>query len=193
MVGIGRKKSDHNYNILNRVNKKYFNINDTIINYIKEIEIANNINYDNTVFIWARKTDKDTEIPVPDAKKYIELYESLSLGDKEVILQTDDPRVIEDFQQFNFKFKVLNEIPLAKNVECGFHRKLCDVSDNAFYDMYNMTKKYYLQRILALVHVASKCNTLIVYPGNLATYIPIIRGNWDNVYSFYDNSNLIEN
>lgn len=191
MIGIGRTKSHMNFKIFKKVYDKYFNLSDTVNQFIKEIEDQHISDYSNTVLIWARKTDKDLEIPVPEVDDYIKLIDKLNLRDKDIILQTDDIRVYNEFMSQGLKCRCLDEIPFAKDTDAGFHRKLCDVTDNKFYEMYGMTKKYYLQRILALVHVASKCNTLLIYPGNLATYIPLIRGNWDNVYSFQDKNNLI--
>lgn len=190
-IGIGRAKSHLNFNILKRIYDKYFILSDTVKEFVKEIEDKHISDYSNTVLIWARKTDKDLEILVPDVADYVKLVDKLNLRGKDIILQTDDLRVYNDFESQGLKCRTLDEIPYAKDNDNGFHRKLCNISDEEFLNDYNMTKKYYLQRILALVHVASKCDTLIIYPGNLSTYIPLIRGNWNNVYSYEDKHNLI--
>lgn len=193
MMGLGRKKSDINFKILNKVLKKYFNLNDIVKEFIKDIEKKHNINYEKTLFIWARKTDKYLDNDVPEVDTYINLIKSFDLKDYEIIVQTDDLRVYNEFKEKGLKFKTLDEIPYAKDVNNGFHTRLCDINDEKFYEIYNMSKVYYLQRIIALVHVASKCDKIIIYPGNLRSYIPIIRGNWYNVYSFNNKNDLIDN
>jgi hypothetical protein len=85
---------------------------------------------------------------------------------------------------------MINELPFSDDSK-GFHVNLNSVSDDIFYNKYKMTKVKYLQKLLSLVIIASKCKHVIIYPGNLATVIPIIRGNFDNVYSFFDTENLI--
>lgn len=191
LLGIGRTKLDLNFNILNRVYNKYFALSDEVNQHIKEIESKHIKDYSNTLLIWARKTDKVAEVIVPDVEDYINLINRLNLKHKDIILQTDDISVYNDFMSKGLECKVLNELPYSNDNTLGFHNHLSSITNDVFFKKYNMSKKYYLQRILALVHVASKCNTLIIYPGNLATYIPIIRGNWNNVYSYKDKYNLI--
>jgi hypothetical protein len=191
MVGIGREKKHLNFKILDKVKNKYFLLSDTVKEFIKEIEIKHNIDYSNAVFVWARKTDKVDELPTPDVDNYIKIINDLNLRDRDIILQTDDITVYNEFIEKGLKFRTLNEIPYAIDNIKGFHAKLNKVTDDDFFKIYNMTKKYYLQRILALVNIASKCDTLLIYPGNLATYIPLIRGNWNNVYSFEYKNNLM--
>ena len=189
-LGIGRQKCHLNFTILNRIIQSYFQLNDNILKIIKEIKEINLIDYENTVFIWARKTDKIVEIFVPEAERYIELYNSLHLN-KRVIIQSDDITVYNDFNKLGFDYDNLNVIPVSNNNN-GFHVNLNTISDDTFYEMYKMTKLNYLQKLLALMWIASKCHTVIIYPGNLCTLIPIIRGNWNNVHSFINNNNTME-
>lgn len=185
-LGLGMCKCNL-FNIFDSLNDSYFQINDTVKSIMEDIKTVYNIDYENTVFIWARKTDKITEISIPDVEDYIKLYKSLSI-DKRVIIQTDDPDVYDEFIEKGYE--CLNYIPLSSKNR-GFHIQLRNINDDDFNKLYNITKTQYLQRLLALVNVASKCNTVIIYPGCLSTYIPIIRGNWNNVYSFKNKNELI--
>jgi hypothetical protein len=191
-LGIGRRKSDINFNILNIINKKFFNpskyVQDIIYNIVKQ----NNINYKNTVFIWARKTDKINEVSIPTVDTYINTLKSLNINNMNVIVQSDDISVYEEFNFNKFEYINLNILPLSNNNNLGFHNNLCRMTDREYLELYKHTKIEYLQRLLALIHIASKCEIIILYPGNLTTYIPIIRQNWENVYSFIDNTQILK-
>jgi hypothetical protein len=187
---LGREKHHINFDISKRVIKKYFSLSDDTKKVYYDILEKNNIDFDNTVFIWARKTDKIVENEVPSVDNYLRVLYKNNLEKNKIILQTDDIEVFNEFKN-KISIKMINELPFSDDSK-GFHVKLNSVSNDIFYDKYKMTKVEYLQKLLSLVIIASKCKHVIIYPGNLATVIPIIRGNFDDVYSFFDTENLIK-
>jgi hypothetical protein len=107
-----------------------------------------------------------------------------------IILQTDDIAIYDEFNN-KINCKILNEVPFSDDSK-GFHVNLNLINNDTFYSKYNMSKIEYLQKMISLVIIASKCKHVIIYPGNLSTVIPIIRGNFYNVYNFSDNKNLMD-
>ncbi len=188
-LGLGREKSHINFEITNRIIKKYFLLSDSTRNIYNGILKKYNIDFDNTVFIWARKTDKIVETHVPPVDSYLKILYENKLENKKIILQTDDITVFDEFKN-KITFNILDELPFSDDSK-GFHVKLNEVSDTTFYDKYNMSKVEYLQRLISLVIIASKCKYAIIYPGNLAMVVPMIRGNFHNIFSFFDNQRLI--
>lgn len=188
-LGLGREKSHVAFKILVRLIKKYYTISDSTKKIHKEILNKYNIDFDNTVFIWARKTDKPVETNVPTVDRYIKVLKENNLLNFNIILQTDDIKVFDEFNE-KIKFKCLSELPFSEN-EKGFHVDLNFMSNDNFKTKYNMSKTEYLQKLISLVIIASKCKYSVIYPGNLATVIPLVKGTFDNVFSFANSENLM--
>lgn len=188
-LGLGREKDHINFDICKRIINKYFLLSDDTKTIIKGIIKKNKIDYNNTVFIWARKTDKIVENDVPTVDRYVDLLKEKNLLNHNIILQTDDISVYNEFNE-KISCKILNEVPFSDDSK-GFHVKLNLIDDEFFYSKYDMSKVEYLQKMISLVIIASKCKHVVIYPGNLSTVIPIVRGNFNNVYSFSNNINLI--
>jgi hypothetical protein len=190
-LGLGRKKLDVNFKILDRIIKKYFTPSDTCNQIIDNIILKHNINLNNTVFIWARKTDKVFEVDIPTPETYVNILKENNLIDKDIILQTDDFSVLNEFKSLGLKFKTLNELPYSYTNN-GFHVGMSKTNDDEFIKEFNMTKVEYLQKLLSLSKIASMCEYSIVYPGCLSTLIPIFKNNFNNQFSFINKTLLIE-
>ena len=188
-LGLGRAKSHVSFKILSRVIKKYYTLSDNTKKIHKEILNKYDINFDKTVFIWARKTDKPVEVSVPDVDKYIKILKENNLLGYDIILQTDDTSVFDEFSN-KIKFNYMEELPFSENSK-GFHVDLNFMMNEDFKKKYSMSKTEYLQKLISLVIIASKCKYSIIYPGNLATVIPMVKGSFDNVFSFVDGENLM--
>lgn len=190
-LGLGRRKSEVNFNILNRILHKFFNLSDECYKIYNSIIKDNNIDFSNTVFVWARKTDKIYETNLPNAEKYKSILVENNLLNKDIILQTDDISVLEEFNKLNIKFRTLNEIPYSESNE-GFHVKMSiKYDDDVFERRYNMSKTIYLQKLLSLSKIASMCEYSVVYPGCLTTFIPILKNGFTNQFSFNTNNTLM--
>jgi hypothetical protein len=188
-LGLGRAKNHVSFGILRRIIKKYYTISDSTKKIHKEILNKYNFDFDNTVFIWARKTDKPVETDVPTVDRYIQVIEENNLLNYNIILQTDDISVSNEFND-KIKFNCLTELPFSENSK-GFHVDLNFMLNKDFETKYNMSKIEYLQKLISLVIIASKCKYSIIYPGNLATVIPLVKGNFNNIFSFADSKNLM--
>lgn len=189
-LGIGRNKWHFDWDIINRLLEKYYVVSDEVKHIFNQIQANHNIDFENTVFIWARKTDKVWETKIPSAKAYKDVLEKHNLMSKRILLQTDDLTVVKDFQTEQVCIETLEEIPYA-DPNLAFHQRLGQrLTSEQFVSKYGLGKIDYLQRLIALMLIASKCNTCILYPGSLSTIIPIFRGSFDNCYSFIDDTNL---
>lgn len=189
-LGLGRQKSHVVFKILERLIKKYYELSDSTKTIHQNILNKYNIDFDKTVFIWARKTDKPVETSVPPVDRYIEILKDNNLLNHNIIIQTDDAEVFEEFKS-KINFSYLIELPFSETSK-GFHVDLNFMDNETFNSKYNMTKTEYLQKLISLVIIASKCKYSVIYPGNLATVIPLVKGSFDNIFSFRDNQNLIQ-
>ena len=189
-LGIGRRKQDINFNIINSVLDRYYNLSDECEKMLNDMIEKHDLDFENTTFIWARKTDKISESDIPTADDYFRVLKENNLLDKKIILQTDDVTVLDDFNNLGVNFTTLNELPYSPTND-GFHIRLHRISDFIFRRTFGISKVEYLQRLLCLVKLASRFKNVLIYPGNLTTVIPIFRGNFNNTYSFVDTINLL--
>jgi hypothetical protein len=188
--GLGIDDVKHlNFNITNQVIDKFFTPKESIVSYYNNLMHSNNIDINNTVFVWARSTDKSGESRIPDTSAYIGILNTLNLDGKEILIQTDDYRVLNDFKSSNLKFKTIPQIPMSNNL-IGFHNELKDIRDDKFISTYNITKQEYLIQMYCLSLIGRDSYKTILYPGNPTTYIPIIKKSFDNCYLFKDNAQL---
>ena len=188
--GLGIDDVKHlNFNITNQVIDKFFTPKESIISYYNNLLSSNNIDINNTVFVWARSTDKSGESRIPDTSAYMGILNTLNLEGKEILIQTDDYRVLNDFKNSNLNFKTISQIPMSNNL-VGFHNELKDIRDDKFISTYNITKQEYLIQMYCLSLIGRDSYKTILYPGNPTTYIPIIKKSFDNCYLFKDNAQL---
>ena len=78
--GLGIDDVKHlNFNITNQVIDKFFTTKESIVSYYNNLMYSNNIDINNTVFVWARSTDKSGESRIPDTSAYIGILNTLNL------------------------------------------------------------------------------------------------------------------
>jgi hypothetical protein len=190
-LGIGRRIDDVNFKIINKLMDKYFTFSDECNSILNDIINKHNINFSNTVFLWARKTDKIFETKLPEVETYLKLIKDHNLNNFDIILQTDDINVLNEFKSLNLKFRTLEEIPYSFD-NSGFHQNLnLKHSNDSFKDVYNISKIEYLQKLICLAKISSMCEYSITYPGCLSTFIPILKGSFTNKLSFKNEKDLI--
>jgi len=166
-----------------KIYTKYFSPNSDVLFQYKNIIEKNNINFQKTAFIWARKTDKINEIKIPSAYEYYEPIKNNDTIDC-ILVQTDDITVVNEFISIkDSRIKILNDIPLSDG-QSGFHERLYSITNELFIEKYNISKICYLQKIFAMVNIASECEYVVCYPGNLTTMIPLIRKSFHNCILF---------
>lgn len=186
--GLGDNSEGFNFNVTSQIIDKFFQPNQTVSEYYNRLLRSNRIFPDNTVFVWARRTDKVYETQIPPVQAYIDVLMSKDLRNKEVVVQTDDKAVLRQFSQ-KIKFKYIKEIPQAKRTE-GFHIQMCQLDDERVKHMYGITKMEHLYQMLSISLLAKNSKEVILYPGNPTTYIPMIRGSFDNCYLFKNKKKL---
>jgi len=186
--GLGNVKS-LNFNITNQIINKFFTPNKMVLDYYDNLIKSNNIDLNNTIFVWARSTDKSGESRLPGVFAYLSVIRSIEPSDKEVLLQTDDIRVFKDFSSSKIKIKTIPEIPISEKIT-GFHNEMNKMSDDKFKTLYNITKHEYFLQMYCLSLIAKNAYKTILYPGNPTTYIPMLKGSFDNCYLFKDDNHL---
>jgi hypothetical protein len=187
--GLGSNVKLLNFNITNQIINKFFTPNKTVLDYYDNLIKSNNIDLDNTIFVWARSTDKSGEARIPGIFAYLSVIRSIQPSDKEVLLQTDDIRVFKDFSSSKIKIKTIPEIPISDKLR-GFHNEMNEMSDDKFKTLYNITKHEYFLQMYCLSLIAKNAYKTILYPGNPTTYIPMLKGSFDNCYLFKDDNHL---
>ena len=134
------------------------------------------IDYDNTVTLWYRGTDKFTELAlippryyVAEAQRLIRTHPKLR-----VLIQTDQEQIrdilINELGESAF---YLNELPVSKSLT-GIHAVPSEER--------GLTNFEFGTALLAVVQIASKCKYLITHTGNVGLWIYLYRGNAMNTY-----------
>lgn len=196
MCGLGLKnwtqvastKENFNLEITNRIISKFFTPNEIVINMYKTMLKTKNIEDNNYIFVWARRTDKVEEVSIPNAKRYVEVLESNQLLEERIFIQTDDPTMVQEFHDLNLNFERFEQIPLAKGF--SFHRLISRTNDEDFMNDFNITKEEYMAQMLCVVLLASNAKKCIIYPGCATTVVPMYKNSFDNCILFKDNLNL---
>jgi hypothetical protein len=190
-LGLGRDQTHLILDLYNNIFNTYFNYNQHIHDIANNIILKNNISYDNSVFIWARGTDKITETSIPKIEKYLKILKDKNLLKHNIFVQTDDAGIAQNFKDYNISnLHILYEIPFS-NSDKGFHNNLNNISDHLFLETYNIDKITYIKTLLALTIIASRCKYYISYPGNLSTVIPIIKNTFNNCFCFKNDTDLL--
>jgi len=176
--------------ILSKIYNQYYTITDEILYKIHSLRQS--INCEDSIFVWARRTDKISENTIPSTERYLEeIYKCNTRGF--IYIQTDDINVAQEFLKINDpRIVVLQILPMVDGTTNSFHTRLYSMSSDTFEAEYKMSKCEYLQTWLALTHIAAKCKYYVGYPGNLTTLIPIMRGSFDECILFHDATRLVE-
>jgi len=188
-LGLGREKSHIVLSLYNNICNTYFQYNN-ISDLVNNIVAKYSINYENTVFIWARKTDKTHELAMPMLETYNNILWKNNLLDHTILLQTDDSSIVEMATNQYKHIKVLYEMPFSQGNK-GFHNHLSHILDETFVNTHGYDKMTYLKKMLAMTVVASRCKHFVCYPGNLTTFIPILKNTFDNCFCFKNSKELL--
>ena len=65
-----------------------------------------------------------------------------------------------------------------------------DLDEHVFENLYGISKKEYVVQMYCLSLFCKNCYKTILYPGNPTTYIPILKGSFENCYLFKNNVQL---
>lgn len=187
--GLGDDVKLLNFKITNKIINKFFSPSKLVLEYYDNLIKSNNIDLNNTIFVWARSTDKGGETKLPSIEAYLRVINPINSPEKEILLQTDDYRVLNDFKGCNLNLKIIKEIPISNTLR-GFHIEMCEISDDTFKSKYKISKDEYLMQMYCLSLIAKNSYKSILYPGNPTTYVPMIKGSLENCYLFKDDNHL---
>jgi hypothetical protein len=187
--GLGEDVKLLNFKITNKIINKFFNPSKLVLECYNKLIESNNIDLNNTIFVWARSTDKSGETKIPSVEKYLKIINSINSSNKEILLQTDDYRVLSDFKGCNLNLKTIKEIPISQTLK-GFHIEMSEIGNDHFISKYKITKDEYLLQMYCLSLIAKNSYKSILYPGNPTTYVPMIKGSFDDCYLFKDDNEL---
>jgi hypothetical protein len=187
--GLGDDVKLLNFKITNKIINKFFNPSKLVLECYDKIIESNNIDLNNTIFVWARSTDKCGETRIPSVEEYLKIINSINSSNKEILLQTDDYRVLNNFKGCNLNLKTIKEIPTSETLR-GFHIEMSEIGNEAFRSKYKITKDEYLLQMYCLSLIAKNSYKSILYPGNPTTYVPMIKGSFDDCYLFKDDNEL---
>jgi hypothetical protein len=187
--GLGDDVKLLNFKITNKVINKFFNPSKLVLECYDKIIESNNIDLNNTIFVWARSTDKCGETRIPSVEEYLKIINSINSSNKEILLQTDDYRVLNNFKGYNLNLKTIKEIPTSETLR-GFHIEMSEIGNEDFRSKYKITKDEYLLQMYCLSLIAKNSYKSILYPGNPTTYVPMIKGSFDDCYLFKDDNEL---
>lgn len=188
VFGLSHEITKLDLEITNQIIEKFFLPNKKIKQMLNSVVEEKNLDLTNTVFIWARKTDKVQETRIPSVDDYLEILNTHGLTNKKLIIQTDDYSVLKEFESKNIEFSYLDKIPFSMDSR-AFHGRLDQISDEMFYNKYQITKIEYISWMVVSSLIAKKCNYCVVYPGNPTTFIPMIKNTYENCFLFKDNKN----
>ena len=189
--GLTWNIQDLNLNITNKIFQKFFQPNEDILVLYEKVLKDKKIDLGNTLFIWARKTDKINETRIPETLEYLRVINENDLFDKNVILQTDDITVFEDFKKQGLNFDYLEIIPLSTDGS-AFHGRLDMVSDESFKEKHSISKLEYIKLMFVTSIICKNSHSCIIYPGNPTTYIPMIRNSFKNCFLFKNNESYLK-
>jgi len=164
VYGLGNKRDDIDLDLMKIIFDAYFNMTDLVIDRANQIIKKYNINLSNFNFVLWRKTDKTTEIE--DYPKLSEALELLNGDFSNLIAQTDDLVIYEEFKKYK-------NIIILK--ELGF----CSNNNGLHHEIYHNPNKFdeheHLLNLFAIIYIASKSNMFIGYPGNLSLIVSILK------------------
>lgn len=152
----------------------YFNFSDAVVAMSEQIMKQHEIDPAATTFVWARKTDKVTECTMPSAAEYKLLLNMHRGNTTDVIVQTDDATILDDFTREGIAYRYMDVMPLSSGAT-GFHHTDGCLSEKDFQKKFSMSKVEYNVRFMAMIRIASLCKVAIIAPGNLQCLIPMMR------------------
>jgi hypothetical protein len=142
-----------------------------VLERYSEIQEKNGIDFQNTVFVYFRGTDKRTELDGADVQEYLDQLNPIleTNPNLKVILQTDDLQFGQAFQsQFQGSLAVLNELPLIAGID-GFHNVVSENKFNSSIDFF------------AIILLMSQCKHLLLNTSNVSFWATLYRGHADGV------------
>lgn len=170
-----KKYSELDYESILPLIKKYFSPSIEVNNIINKIQKKYNIDYDNTIAVYYRGTDKYNETKLPSFDEfYKQIIEIVNINKNiKILLQTDSFKFMHYINNKKLKNIIIIEENKISNTNKGIHKE--QSFDTNYYDMFNF---------LATILIISKCKYIILNSGNCSIWINFYRGNNKNVFQY---------
>jgi hypothetical protein len=155
--------------------KKYFSPSDKILTIVECIKTKYNIDYNNTIAVYYRGTDKYTETQLASFDIfYTKIKELNDLHvDKKILIQTDTSQFIDYIHTKKLKNIVIIKENSTSYTNKGIHNEKTRVEN--YHDMLILFSTFI---------VLSKCNYIICSSGNCSIWMMFYRENSKNVFQF---------
>lgn len=165
---------------------RFFHLATSIAGIEQDLSAKYRIDYENTLAVCYRGTDKKEEVKLANPYQLIHLTERLLKENPKlrVWIQTEQRQMCEQFlSYFGERCFVVHELPVqAGNVPMENILPFDGVKPNRF---------EFGQILLAVTHMLSQCGWVVNHTGNKACWIWLFRGNADRMWQFDRRGELV--
>jgi hypothetical protein len=157
---------------------KYFSPSCKIKEIVNDLEKKYNINYENTVSLYYRGTDKKTETNLASfGEFYNQLIKIVNINKNiKILIQTDTQQFIDYINTKNLKNIIIIEENKSSCSDKGIH------NENTTDDNYD-----HILNFLSTVLIISRCKYIICSSGNCSIWMMLYRGHGKNIIQFLNN------
>lgn len=153
----------------------YFSPSDRVLSIIDKFIDKYSFNFENTICVCFRGTDKSTEVAPATAQEYLDAVNAIlkNYPDMRVWIQTDQYQ-FRSFMELNLPGRVfyIDEMPVT-DTQTVIHSLLKEGERINF-----------AVNLLAVTVLMSKCSKLITHTGNVAYWSILYRGSFNDVVQF---------
>ncbi|MDO8641776.1 MAG: hypothetical protein Q7R33_09615 [Nitrosarchaeum sp.] len=162
-----------NFSDLETIRDTYFYFSDDVQNRRRAFIEKYNINFERTIAILYRGTDKILEVPKIDPKYYVSCLSGIKdIASYKILLQTDQQQILEYFEkQFKNQLVHIEEMPITKTMQV-IHN-LSETEKGL--SNYELGMNY-----LAAISILSKCKYVVFDTNNAGLWVCILRGSLQN-------------
>ena len=155
--------------------KKYFSPSKQILNNVEAIKNKYQIEYDNTIAVYYRGTDKCSETIIADFDSFYNKIKVISnlYPNKKIIIQTDTAQFIDYINAKNLKNIIIFNENSTSYSSKGIHIEKTPQENGQ--DMI---------KLFSIFLILSKCNYIICGSGNVSIWMMFYRENSKNVHQF---------
>jgi hypothetical protein len=162
---------DLRFDKLNPYVQNYFAPSDTVIRKQEELVRNYKIDFENTIGLWYRGTDKWIEVPTISPDYYIRVARRLLAENHNLrlLVQTDQEQARDRFlKEFKERAFYISEMPVTKSLaSLGV-----DHGEASNFD--------FGTTLLAVANIIAKCRYLITHTGNVSLWLCLFRGTAEN-------------
>jgi hypothetical protein len=175
----------YDFDSYNKIIKRFFNPSKIIEERKKYLTDKYQINFNKTISVLYRGTDKGTELKIASPEQYLSIAKKLldKNPDFKVLLQTDQTQVIEYFySNLDNILIVFEETPSTNS-----NRVIWSIMEQNGEDSIDWS-----QWFDAALRCVSACKYVINHTGNVGMFMNLYRGNTTGVYQFNENGACYE-